>query len=623
MFDIHHNVSILPNSPGIYMMKDENSKIIYVGKAKDLKKRVSQYFQRSRNHSEKTKRLVKNIKEFEYIVTQNEIEALILENNFIKKHKPRYNILLKDDKTYPFIKITTKEDFPRIFMTKRYVKDGNLYFGPFAATGVIGEIINLFKSIFLVRSCRIAIKEGSIACRPCMYYQIKKCNAPCYGLVTKEEYSNIIKQVIEILSGKNKSEFIKYLEKEMETYSENLEYEKALVLREKIKSLDLIFQKQKIFLGNCETEDYINIFSDGKDACIQIFFLRDGKIVARDYFIFENIENESEESIVEQFIKRFYGSSSKIPDIIYSPEFLDKDSIEEWLAQVSKKRVQFKTPKIGDKRKLFDLVFRNAKITLEKFKFKGLSKLEDKSREYLSDLCSILNIDFDLNRIEAYDISNISGVDSVGSMIVFSDGIPNKSDYRKFRIKNIEGSNDYESIRQVIFRRFTHGIDEIEKLKDGSLAYENARFCDFPDLILIDGGRGHINAVKDILHKFNMHIPVCGMVKDNRHRTRGIIYKNEEIKIDLNSDLMKFITRVQDEVHRYAIMYHRNLRNKSGFSSVLDEIPKIGGKRKKDLLVHFKSIEAIKKASIDELLEVTSMNREAGMSIIEFFKNNK
>lgn len=618
MFDIEYNVSILPNSPGVYIMKDSKSEVIYVGKAKDLKKRVSQYFRKTQNHSEKTRNLVSCINEFEYIVTRNEVEALILENNLIKNFNPRYNILLKDDKTYPFIKITVNEDFPRIFSTKNYVKDGNVYFGPFTLRSAVNEIINLLRNIFPVRNCKLYIKDGVKTCKPCMYYQIKKCNAPCYGFVSKKEYKNMINQIIEILSGKNKKSFIKSLENKMIDYSEKLEYEKALAVRDKISSVKSIFEKQKIFLGDYESEDYINIFRDGNSACVQVFFLRNGKIIGRDHFIFEDISFDLDENIIEEFVKGFYGGTAQIPNVIYSPYFSDRNDIEEWINLKAGKKVIFRTPKRGDKKKIFDLVETNAKMMLLKFNTKNnLNKNFDKG--YLRELAYILGINSNLDRIEAYDISNISGFDSVGSMVVFNEGLPQNTQYRRFKIKNVNGCNDYESIKEIVFRRFTHGINEIEDLKKGKLKYIDGKFCIFPDLILVDGGRGHVNVIEGLLNDMNIKIPVCGMVKNSKHRTRGLIYKNEEL-ININNEIMRFITRVQDEVHRYAISYHRTLRDKRGLGSILNEIPNIGNKRRRDLLLYFKDIESIKKASFDELMEISSMDKKSTNSLIEFFK---
>ena len=471
MFDIKYNVSILPNSPGIYIMKNDKFEVLYVGKAKDLRKRVSQYFQKSQNHSEKTKALVRSICEFEYIVTENEIEALILENSFIKKFQPKYNILLKDDKTYPFIKITTNEDFPRIFSTKNYVKDGNLYFGPFTLSSGVNEIITLLRNVFLIRSCKIFIKEGKISCRPCIYYQIKKCSAPCYGLVSKQEYNNIINKAIGIISGKNKADLIKSLECKMKEYSDNLEYEKAIEIREKLKNINSIFEKQKIFLGDCKSEDYIGIYKDDRDVCIQIFFLREGKIVGRDHFIFEDVYDESKEDVLAQFIKGFYGGTAQVPNVIYSIEFGDMDAINDFLNFNSGKKVYFKFPLKGDKKNLFELVQRNAKMMLQKFKTKKHFTMRKLDTSFLDELCRILN----LERIEAYDISNISGVDSVGSMVVFNKGIPQNTQYRRFKIKSVKGPNDYDSIKEIICRRFKRGFKEIDEIKNFNLDYTKGK----------------------------------------------------------------------------------------------------------------------------------------------------
>lgn len=613
MFDIKYNVSILPNLPGVYIMKNNKSEVLYVGKAKDLKKRVSQYFQTYRNKSEKTKNLVKKIEEFEYIVTQNEIEALILENNLIKKYKPRYNILLKDDKTYPFIKITIKDDFPRVLSTKQYIKDGSLYFGPFTMSGAVNEIINGVINIFFIRQCKIVIKQGEIACKPCMYYQIKKCKAPCYGLISKEEYGRNISNIIDILSGKNRNGFLKTLEEEMVKYSDNLEFEKAIIVRDKIKNINSIFEKQRIFLGNHESEDYINIYKDSEHACIQVFFLREGKIIGRDHFIFENIYDETEEELVSQFIKEFYLGTAQIPNHIYTIEFADKENIQQWMRLHTNKKVVFKTPSKGDKKQLLNLVGLNARIMFKKFKSRQFVDFKD-NKVVLKDLSEILNIKSTINRIESYDISNISGTDSVGSMVVFENGMPQNSQYRRFKIKGIEGANDYESMKQVLKRRFEHGLKEIDNKEEG-------KFSIFPDLILIDGGRGHVNIIEKLLKEMGIFIPICGMVKDNKHKTRGLIYENEELNLDINSDIMKFIAVIQDETHRYAITYHKILRNRKVSASILDEIPNIGSKRKRDLLIYFKNIEDIKNATIQQLMEIPSMDRKSSDSLIEFFKN--
>lgn len=621
LFDIKHNISILPESPGVYIMKDKDADVIYVGKAKNLKKRVSQYFRKTQNHSEKTRSLVKNIVEFEYIVTENEIEALILEDGLIKKHQPKYNILLKDDKTYPFIKITINEDFPRVFSTKNYIKDGNLYFGPFPSINSVNEIMSLIRSYFLVRNCRIHIKDGVIACRPCIYYQTKRCNAPCYGLISKEKYGEMISEIIDILNGKSKDSILNLLKEQMLKHSENLEYEQARDIRDKIEGIKLIFEKQSIFSGGENAEDYINIFRYDNEACVQVFFLRNGRVVGREHFIFENIMGDKDENIIEQFIKSYYGGTTQIPNYIYSPEFLDKDNIEKWINIKSKRKVYFKTPKSGDKKELFDLVRKNARVMLDRFKKnKYLCSVEIKS-DYLNELKDILSMNSKIDRIEAYDISNISGFDSVGSMVVFNNGIPNKTQYRRFKIKSVQGSDDYKSMKEILSRRFEHALKEIKCIQEGELEHTYGKFCIFPDLILVDGGRGHISAVEEVLKSFNINIAVCGMVKDDKHRTRGLIYKNQELNI--SSELIKFITRVQDEVHRYAITYHRSLRDKRSLGSILDEIPNIGSKRRRNLLMYFNSVDGIKKASIDDLLKVPSMNRSSSESVLKFFNKSK
>ncbi|MBC2582824.1 excinuclease ABC subunit UvrC [Clostridium sp. DJ247] len=619
MFDFEYQLKVLPDRPGVYLMKSSLGEIIYVGKAKVLKNRVRQYFQSSRNHSEKVKAMVKNIGEFEYIVTDSEMEALILECNLIKKHRPRYNILLKDDKHYPFIKITTNEDFPRVFITRILSKDGAKYFGPYPNSSAVYETIELLKKIFPIRTCKRLIQENGEKTRPCLNYHIGLCKAPCGGYISKAEYSKIISDIIDVLSGKDKK-VIKSLQEEMEHSSENLEFERAAVLRDKIAAIDKVTEKQKIITGNFEDEDFINVYSDDKDSCVQIFFLRDGKITGREHFIMENTIGITSKELITDFIKEFYGGTAYIPRTLHVPDADDRELLEQWLGMKRGSKVLIKLPQKGEKKQTLDLVEKNAKMTLEHFKLKFI---QDKEifKTSLQQLADILNLEDVPHRIEAYDISNIQGVDSVGTMVVFEEGRAKNSDYRRFKINTVKGANDYDSMREILTRRFQHGLDEVKGIQERSLSLGSGKFCVFPDLILMDGGKGQVNVAIDVLKNFGLDIPVCGMVKDNKHNTRGLIYNNEEIIIRSHSNVMRLITRVQDEVHRFAITYHRSLRNKRVLHSVLEDIPNIGDKRRKELLKRFGSIENIKKASYEEIIDTPSIDKKAAASIVEYFKN--
>lgn len=618
MFDFEYQIKMLPDKPGVYLMKNSLGEIIYVGKAKALKNRVRQYFQSAVNHSDKVKVMVKNISEFEYIVTDSEGEALILECNLIKKYRPRYNILLKDDKHYPFIKITTNEDFPRVLMTRNMVKDGNKYFGPYPDYSAVYETLDLMKKIFPLRNCKRTIIEDGALTRPCLNYHINLCKGPCGGFIKKKEYDAIVQDVSDLLTGKD-TEIIKKLKQEMEEASDILEFEKAAAIRDKINAVKRIREKQKIITSNFEDEDFINIYSDDKDTCAQVFFLREGKLMGREHFILQDTSGEQPAVIVTQFVKEFYGGTPFIPKSIYVPTIDDLELLEEWLSGKKGFKLSIKIPQKGDKKQFMDMVENNAKATLEQFKLK-LIKDKEIHKETLIELAELLQLEEIPNRIEAFDISNIQGVDSVGSMIVLEAGKPKNSDYRRFKIKSVKGANDYDSMREILERRFQHGLDEIKSIQERNLAFSNGKFSMFPDLILMDGGRGQVNVALEVLSSFNIEIPVCGMVKDDKHNSRGLIYNNIELIIKPNSNVMQLITRIQDEVHRFAITYHRSLRDKRILHSVLEDIPNIGNKRRKELLLRFGSIENIKNASFEELISTASIDTKAAQSIIGFFK---
>ncbi|NGT11106.1 excinuclease ABC subunit UvrC [Clostridium perfringens] len=620
MFDFQHQLKILPDKPGVYIMKNSLGEVIYVGKAKVLKNRVRQYFQNSKNHSEKVRAMVKNIAEFEYIVTDSEMEALILECNLIKKYSPRYNIALKDDKFYPFIKITTNEDFPRVYVTRNFAKDGNRYFGPYTNGTAVYEVMGLIKKLFPLRTCKKAIVEGGEPTRACLNYHINLCKAPCAGYISKAEYWEMIDEIINILNGTDTS-IIKKLKLEMEKAAEELEFEKAAKIRDRILAIELISEKQKMFTAKEGDEDFIDLYTDEKDGCAQVFFVREGKVTGREHFMIENIGDDPVEEVISSFIASFYGGTAQIPKTIYVPEEIeDQELIEKFLTEKRGSKVWIKVPKKGDKKNLLDMVRNNAKIMLDQFKEKMVEEKE-LNKSALTELADVLGLDSLPARIEAYDISNIQGVDSVGTMVVFENGKAKNSDYRRFKIKSVKGPNDYESMREILSRRFSHGLEEVNKIKERNLEYSKGKFCIFPDLIMMDGGKGQVNIALEVLKDFGIEIPVCGLVKDDKHRTRGIIFNNEEILIRRGSGLMNLITRVQDEVHRYAITYHRSLRDKRTLHSILEDIPRIGEKRRRNLLMKFGSIDNIKKASMEELLDTPGIDKRAAESIKQYFSS--
>ncbi len=613
MFDIREELKKLPDKPGVYIMKDENEHIIYVGKAKILKNRVRQYFQDSANHSPKVISMVRRIKSFEYIVTGTEVEALILENNLIKKHSPKYNIMLKDDKTYPYIKLTVNEMFPRIYMTRKHDKDKAKYFGPYTSSGAIKETIDIILKIWPLRRCVKKFPRDIGKERPCLNFHIGQCLAPCQNNVSQEEYNQMIENIIDFLNGKH-TEIIKSLEDEMNDASENLEFEKAAEIRDKILAVKKLNERQIIENMSMEDRDVIAFARAGGEALVQIFFIRGGKMTGREHFLLNNADGITRNELITDFVKRFYGGTPFIPkELVLQEKLNDEEDILKWLSFVKGQKVIATYPQKGEKFRLVELASKNAIIVLEQF---GEEMQREKRRTFgaLAEIKTALNIDFDLNRIESYDISNTQGIDSVGSMVVFEYGKPKKSDYRKFKIKTVFGANDYASMEEVITRRF------LRYLKENEENDSNGKFNKLPDMIFLDGGRGQINIVIDALSKLEIYIPVCGMVKDDKHRTRGLIYNDEEILFNTNSEGFKLITRIQDEVHRFAIEYHRKLRGQTQVKSILDDIKGIGDNRRRALIKHFGSIDNIKKASVDELKSVETMNESAAKSVFNFFR---
>lgn len=611
LFDIELQLKQIPEKPGVYLMYDKEDTVIYVGKAKNLKNRVRQYFQNSQANI-KVKIMVKKIARFEYIVTNSEIEALVLENNLIKKYYPEYNIRLKDDKTYPYVKITVNEMFPRVFVTRKYLNDKAKYFGPYTNGQVLKESMELIYSLFPIRTCSLKFPRDINKNRPCLNYDIKKCKAPCNKKVSEEEYNQMISKIIDFFSGKY-DDIIKELEKEMFKLSENLEFEKAIELRDKIEAIKKIDESQLAENTNTEDKDILAFARADDEAMFQVFFIRNGKMVGREHFLLNGVSYLSRSELMEDFVKQFYSGTAFIPkEIILQEEIEDKETIEKWLSSIKDRKVLITSPKKGDKHKLIEMANQNALISLERFSSRIKSE-KQRTIGAIEDISKALNLPY-LKRIEAYDISNIQGIDSVGSMIVFEDGKPLRTDYRKFKIKHVTGANDYASMQEVLSRRFLRYINEKEQ------NFENGKFNKLPDAIFLDGGKGQISAVQCILDSLGLEIPICGMVKDDNHRTRALLYNDKEINFKTSSNAFKLITRIQDEVHRFAIEYHRKSRAKALTRSILDDIENIGEKRKKALLKHFGGIDNIKNASIEELIQVEGMNLRACESVYNFFK---
>ncbi|HBF7900129.1 excinuclease ABC subunit UvrC [Clostridioides difficile] len=604
MFDIQEHLKKLPSEPGVYLMKDKYDHIIYVGKAISLKNRVRQYFQSSKNHTSKVKSMVKNIYKFEYIITDSELEALILECNLIKRYRPKYNVVLRDDKTYPYIKVTTNEDYPRILKVRRVLKDKAKYFGPYTNITAVNDTLELISSTYPIRSCKIDIDKAiKNKTRPCLNLHINKCLGPCTGNVSKEEYRKMVEEIIMCLSGKEEK-LMELLKEKMNESSMNFRFEEAAVYRDKIKSLEEMIQKQKIDATVSDlNQDVVAMARAHNEACVQVFFIRNGKIVGREHFILEGVMDSPRASILSSFVKQFYNEQEYIPkELIIEDEIEDSSILEEWLSSKKGQKVTIRVPQKGEKKSLVEMVRKNAVEYLEKFSDMNKRKYE-KSIGALEELKQILSLEKLPIRIEAYDISNIQGVDSIGSMVVYTNAKKDKKEYRRYKIKTVIGPNDYDSMAEIVDRRLKHG--------------------NLPDLILLDGGKGQVSAVKKVLELNDVDIPLWGMYKDDKHRTKGLICKEKEIELDKTTNLYRFIASIQEEVHNYAITYHRSLRNKALTKSILDDIQGIGEKRKKSLLNHFKDVDAIKKATMEELLEVDGMNKSIADNVYNFFRKEE
>ena len=620
MFNIEEELKKLPGKPGVYIMHDASDAIIYVGKAISLKNRVRQYFQSSRNKGAKIERMVTQIARFEYIITDSELEALVLECNLIKEHRPKYNTMLKDDKSYPFIKVTVEEAYPRVLFARRMKKDKSRYYGPYTSAGAVKETIELLHKLYQIRTCNRNLPRDIGLDRPCLNYHIHQCQAPCQGYVSKEEYRESVNQVVSFLSG-NYEPVLQMLEKKMQDASDALEFEKAIEYRELLSSVRAVAQKQKITNSDGEDKDVLALAKDEHDAVVQVFFVRDGRLIGRDHFYLNHVEGESRSAILGSFIKQFYAGTPFIPrELMLQCEVEDAEVMEEWLSGRRGQKVHLRVPKKGTKEKLVELAAKNAEMVLSQDR-ELIRREEGRTIGAMKEIAGWLGLQ-NATRMEAFDISNTNGFESVGSMVVFEKGRPKRSDYRKFKIRTVQGPDDYASMREVLMRRFTHGMEEEKELEKKNISTEFGSFTRFPDLLMMDGGRGQVNIALSVLRELNLAIPVCGMVKDDNHRTRGLYYNNVEIPIDRNSEGFRLITRIQDEAHRFAIEYHRSLRSKEQVHSVLDDIPGIGPARRRALMKHFQSLEAIRDADMDALQEVDSMNEAAARSVYQFFHGN-
>ncbi|MGI6094462.1 MAG: excinuclease ABC subunit UvrC [Lachnospiraceae bacterium] len=617
MFQIEEELKKLPGKPGVYIMHDDKDAIIYVGKAVSLKNRVRQYFQTSRNKGAKIEQMVTHIARFEYIITDSELEALVLECNLIKEHRPKYNTMLKDDKSYPFIKVTVGEPYPRVLFARQMKKDKSKYYGPYTSAAAVKDTVELIRKIYHLRSCSKALPKENQKERPCLYYHLKQCNAPCQGWISQEEYQKQVSAALDFLNGNTRT-VVKELEQKMQEAAQELRFEEAKEYRDLLQSIERIKERQKITDQHGDDKDIIAIAQDEEDAVAQVFFVRDGKVIGRDHFYLKVAGGDGRALVLSSFLKQFYAGTPFIPkEIMLQEEIEDQAIIEEWLSGRKGQRVYLRVPKKGTKEKLVELAAQNAQLVLKQDREK-MKREEGRTIGAVKEIADLLGLP-KIGRIEAYDISNISGFQAVGSMVVYEKGKPKRSDYRKFKIKWVNGPNDYASMEEVLTRRFTHGIKEQKEIMANEREEEYSSFHCFPDLIMMDGGKGQVNVALETLQKLGLSIPVCGMVKDDRHRTRGLYFQNEELPISPSSEGFKLITRIQDEAHRFAIEYHRSLRSKGQVHSILDEIPGVGPARRKALMKEFKSLENIQNADIEQLAQIPSMNQKSAFQVYSFF----
>ncbi|MGN1083824.1 MAG: excinuclease ABC subunit UvrC [Lachnospiraceae bacterium] len=613
VFDIEDELKKLPAKPGVYIMHDKNDAILYVGKAISLKNRVRQYFQSSRNLSPKIQKMVSKVARFEYIVVDSEMEALVLECNLIKEHRPKYNTMLKDDKHYPYIRVTVNEPFPRVLFARTRGKDKAKYFGPYTSVQAVKDTLDLLKKTYCIRNCNLSLPKEKSS-RPCLYYHMGQCKAPCQGEISREEYGKAIEQVLAFLSG-NLTPITKHLEQLMKEASEGLEFERAAEYRDLLNSVKRMAERQKADADLTVDRDIAAIATAGAEAVVQVFFVREGKMIGREHYYLTGVEGEERSAVLQEFIKQYYGGTPHIPkELLLSEEIAERELLEAYLSERSGRRVRILVPKKGEKERLVELAEKNASMVLQKDAEK-IAAEEKKTRGAADEIAAFLGLS-ELGRTESYDISNTGGYASVASMVVFDNGRPNKAEYRKFRIKTVHGPDDYASMREVLTRRFSHGLRAREEGDEDN-------FSKFPDLILMDGGRGQVNIAEEVLRELHLNIPVCGMVKDDKHRTRGLYFQNEELPMNQHSEGFRLLTRIQDETHRFAIEYHRSLRGKEQVHSVLDEIEGIGPTRRRALMKAFQSQEAIRAASEEELAAVPSMNAAAAHAVYTFFRKGE
>ena len=616
-FDFEEELKKLPGKPGVYIMRDAGDGILYVGKAVNLHNRVRSYFRDNIGRGPMIDKMVTLIARFEYIVTDSELEALVLENNLIKEHSPKYNTLLKDDKTYPYIKVTMGEEYPRILFSRQMKKDKSRYYGPYTSAAAVKDTIELLNKLFCLRTCNRSLPRDIGSDRPCLNYHIKQCMAPCQGYISREQYRQQLARAMEFLNG-NYNKILRELEEKMKQAAESLDFEEAARYRDLHSSVKSVSQKQKITDSALDDKDVVALYRDDTDAVVQVFFVRDGKLIGREHYYMTHVSGAKKEAILEDFVKQFYAGTPFIPrELMLQYEITDNELVEKWLSDRKGSRVRIRVPKIGSKEKLVELAAQNAKLILSQDKEK-LKREEGRTIGAVKEIADWLGLDC-VDRMEAFDISNISGFENVGSMVVYEKGKPKRSDYRKFRIKTVAGPDDYACMKEVLTRRLLHGLEESRELEARDLDQAYGSFTKFPDLLLMDGGRGQVNIALSVLEELQIHIPVCGMVKDDNHRTRGLYYNNVEIPIDTRSEGFKLITRIQDEAHRFAIEYHRSLRSKAQVKSRLDEIPGVGPARRKALMRHFKSLEELRAATVEELIQVPEIPQQVAEEICRFF----